>query len=359
MGSSSGRQARRKSGWERRYWVTALGIVAVIALLGALLGRQPSPGGGWTRVNGVSVDPSVGLRYHWLTDHELLYFQEGRQESEWTRLDVRTGREMPLGRLTRMFTAHGGWDAELSPDGSKFLWQDARPFGVAYRSYVAPLDGSYVVSHIGKGYVLVRWLNAGSSWGEFRAAPYTRMGYGVTICTLSGRSRAGITVHRDQRVRIHNVVLSADYVAVRSADLFYGGPRGVWQVSNRPLAGQPDEAPISYGTLPRSWGVVEAVVEPRSGAIALLLEKHSSPTLVEAFMQWIGRRQVSPMDRAAVWVGRPQERELHRVAELPWRYPAPGASQRSVILPCELKWVPGGQKVSLIFQNALYTIAVK
>jgi hypothetical protein len=308
---------------------------------------------GWYRQTPRNRVNETGTRSYaeayWLSDHTLLYQQsaKGHQPDggDYCLWDLKTGTEKPLPMLTRCIIRSRGpnWPLQVSPDGQ---WICLSGAGMM----VCRLDGTQVRTSVNTGDAV--WL------------PDSRH---LLVNIWSG--------HRTFCVR-RSVIRSETDVEVplpEGQDLGQVLPDGRMILLWVPNTG-PDTARLVVAccelhtafrkiwsrtlTWPAHSQLEDYALSPQGDRIASLVAVESNSALLQVMHRLLPQIRVRPAYQFELWVSRIDGTERHKVGVVP--FDAAAYQQLNSLYQGELdqiRWLPGGEQLSFVYKEDLYTVS--
>jgi hypothetical protein len=356
-----------KASKRRRGWLIGFVLFGLlIALLWTLWPRERSLLDQATSVCALKTwYQAETSNYGWLSDHELLHFLPGETLASF---DLQTKTETPLPALARLVKgSSASFDGlNVSPDGRWVLWGER-----GYNSlFVAATDGFVRFQWPGYGGLSeAYWLTDSHHWlqnvfggnksiGQIHLrnvdTPYVSQTFPTVPTSLQGLNILA--------------ALSQDRLLIRTPD-----PSTVVKAFSLPGARSVKEIQTTYrdkqqlslwnlrsGSLLRQWtihlpGLASDVhVSPQGDRMAWLLQNNRAlpwdTLLHRLFPAW---RMVKHFSMS-LWVSRLDGSQMHEVGSIVLRSPAVRAGQIS--WPWNIRWLPGGKRLSFLYNDALWTV---
>ncbi len=298
--------------------------------------------GGWQRGYG---DVLSGEPYLWLTDHELLHFENTPRGTEAFSYDTQTHKDVPEPRLNAV---QAGRVASASPDGQWVLWhtQKDNVLWHTQRDNRPPASWAATRRRDGK---TVRWPNSQKGfwlpdsrrWMGLDLHDVDHPGLRLPLCSDPGSWLMGDVLGVNTR---GHVIVS-----------FFS------DLEERP--GQP-AFPLSLAevslTCPRATGRRLSVPHPRAGLDCSILLSPQGDRLLwinvsqessatdEWLSSWTGNWYESTMS-LDVWVCHLDGTPPKHVGT--WR-------GRKTSYPASVRWNPDGRHVSFTLEDTLYSVPV-
>jgi hypothetical protein len=349
------RTARIKMRW---------GMVLALVLLGGLAAifcpREPVLLEHATRILDMrAADPSEGLTYAWLSDHELIYF---RPDGNLWRRDIKTGAETVLPALTRQVKCSIPYETIHwllpSPDGKWLMWGEAGPSPL----FITSVDGARQFSYP-KGYSKAQWLPDSQRWSQW-------IGNDGTLWTQ-------VDIHAvanpDQYRSVGALpagLRGLDVLAVRSEDVIIARTKDV-EIAGKPSA----SAVTSYITFRDTqelsvWslhsvkslhqftihlpGFVHAVkVSPQGDRVAWLLWRQNTSPVFKMLQRLFPTLKKDEHESLAIYTSKLDGSQMREIGWVDSK-PQPTGS-----LIEEMRWLPNGKNLSLIANDTLWTVPVE
>jgi hypothetical protein len=315
-----------------------------------------------------ATDPSEGWNCAWLSDHELLYF---RPDGNLWRRDIKTGAETVLPALTRQLnisipysTIH--WLLP-SPDGKWLIWGEAGPSPL----FVTSVDGARQFSWP-KGRSKAHWLPDSQHWSHWE--------YGYDMNWTEVEIHNVSTPDQSQGIDTPPAGLKGlDVLAVQSEDVIIARTRDVDRsgaviASGRgyitiitPISASPppfrdiqelsvwslhSAKPLHQFTIHLSGPALDVKVSPQGDRVVWLVQRqNTSPAfklLQRLFPAWKGDDHES----LAIYASKLDGSQMQEIG----RVDSKATTDRLIE---EMRWLPGGKRLSFIVNDTLWTVPVE
>jgi hypothetical protein len=316
----------------------------------------------------------INCTFLWLSDHEVLFcripslpknvLQSGPVKPfKLFRLDVATGEEQILTALTKqMNQAYGEVHIlAVSPNGRWLLWETrGTDEGDAF---ISTLDGTHSIPWKSKadwpssgfrGWTSdsQHWAEFGMDWDDYKVNEELYTSALIYSLDQPGKTKR---LRFDPASRVHYQCAASFAPPNR---LLVANPP---VHSDKPLTATEIEivdstladviAPSHRYKVPVPPGaeVRDIVFSPEGDRVAWMLRFPNQHIWPEFLCRLIPALKASPKVSHAIWVSRIDGSQMHEVGHME----VPTAQANAYF---ELKWVPGGKRLSFIYQDTLYTV---
>ena len=323
-----------------------------------------------TKVSGVQAGQDRHP-YTWISEHELLLFHL-LPDRTWSlsRYDLTTHTERPLPTLSALFRQTGGllWPPPVvSPDGRHLLWTGRHYWDKRSKVLCSDLAGS-TFPHLNQpASGALSWLDdkhwellnvdyvdmeavhlLGIETGDIRP-PYAkrkrRFSPRLFLCRseIGGNSQnlQGLTL-RSRHHLLDALIINRDYIPLKIRFNEYTlHSRSVTERSSfLPLTQQPYPGGEFLGAA--QW--------PRDGRFAVAFSHHSTAPLWRPHLR-PPKMKGEQSGLVSLWVASPTTGRVYTVGYVPLTDMTYGGEQFS-----DIRWVPGGKRLSFVYLDELYTV---
>ena len=321
-----------------------------------------------TRVSGVQAGQDRHP-YAWISDHELLLFHP-LPNLAWSlsRYDLTTHTERPLPALSTLFRQTGGllWPPPVvSPDGRHLLWTGRHYWDKRSKVLCADLAGT-AFSHLNQPATgLLCWLDD-EHWqmlglgvegahqlairtGDIRP-PYAKQKRLLSAPLLIGRpeiiggarpNSTGLTL-RSRHHLLEALIINRNYVPLKIQFNEY-------TLHSRSVTGHSSFLPLPQQPYP-GGEYLGAAQWPRDGRFAVAFSHHSPPPFWHTHLR-PPKMEGEQSGVASLLVGSPATGRVYTVGYAPLSGMTTGREQFR-----DVRWVPGGKRLSFVYLDELYTV---
>jgi len=351
----------------KKRWGIVLALVVLMGgLAAAVYPREPLLLEHATRVLDMhATDPSEGLNYAWLSNHELLYF---RPDGNLWRRDLNTGAETVLRALTQQVKSSISLPATHwlmpSPDGKWLMWGEV---GIT-PLFVGSVDGTRrAVSSTNVGNSTPFWMPDSQHWTEWNhdesalwrqvemhtvTAPHWSQILGTPPARLN---ESDILAMQFEDVIIARTKVDVIAVPVSVRQGYYrltlhAAYRDTQQLSVWSLHAQ---KPLRQFTIHLPGPALYVKVSPQGDRVAWLVQRQNTSSVFERLQRMISAWKGGEHESLAVYVSQLDGSHLHEIGRLD-----------SNVKPTDnllekMQWLPGGKRLSFIANDALWTVMVE
>jgi hypothetical protein len=312
--------------------------------------------GGWR-----PVIPSIPDRvsYAWLSDHELLYFQNTGTASRVMHLDVRTGAEWPASGPHGPLTLPGnGWLLSVSPDAQWLLWKRWWKLPTFHEAmYTTRVDGSHTSTWPVAGDDTSTWLPGSRTWldlptlGQYGARPLAGLPIGhLYRIDGSGPQPVHLTGVKNP-AWILGVLANGHGLAALDGPSIAFCRSGTFRLAEFGI-GNATVRTHEY-RVPVPWYTLDGYValSPHGDRLLWVLQRDRPPLGIGVLGDWAASNLRHPVAQAdEIWVSGVDGADLHEVGRTPYRNGNRGAYL------CSCQWLPDGKRISFVYNHTLYVV---
>ncbi len=294
--------------------------------------------------------------YHWLSNHEILYFrgdETGGQTSGWTLYtrDLSTGKDEELKELTGLFRKSYGlaFGMSVSPDGTKLLWPCSQGYFCA-----TPRGQRLFRTTGGDLTVNGHWQADNRHWMEFALTPN-----GSRISSARIHDLGNSTVER-----IGSFSPALDYPAswtstkrgtiIMDETHTMRGPRSQIRMIEVDFTANGVTANTATIGLPTGSDCINAAFSPKGDRVAWIATADESVSQLIRFWRRLFPARNAPQNRRLeLWVSGLRGANMRRIGSMDYHDTRFNAWKNN---PHMLRWLPDDRILSFIHDGSLWTI---
>jgi len=312
-----------------------------------------------------AADPSEGLNYAWLSDHELLYF---RPDGNLWRRDLNTGAETVLRAMTQQVKSSISLPATHwlipSPDGKWLMWGEV---GIT-PLFVGSVDGTkQAVSSTNVGNSTPFWMPDSQHWTEWNhdesalwrqvemhtvTAPHWSQVLGTPPARLN---ESDILAMQSEDVIIARTKVDVIAVPVSVGQGYYrltlhAAYRDTQQLSVWSLHAQ---KPLRQFTIHLPGLVQDVKVSPQGDLVVWLVQKRKTSPVFKRLQRFFPALEKDEHECLALYVSQLDGSRMREIGQVDSKPTSAGN------LINEMRWLPGGKRLSFIANDTLWTVPVE